>query len=64
MNCVTENDLRAYHDGELDAAARQEIEAHLASCAPCASRFGKWRRRRSACRGVFRRWMPERRTQL
>ena len=39
MNCVTENDLRAYHDGELDAAARQEIEAHLANCAPCASRL-------------------------
>jgi Putative zinc-finger len=39
MNCVTENDLRAYHDGELDSAARVQIEAHLASCAPCAKRL-------------------------
>jgi hypothetical protein len=39
MNCVTENDLRAYHDGELDAAVREQIETHLASCASCASRL-------------------------
>jgi anti-sigma factor RsiW len=39
MNCVTENDLRAFHDGELDAAKRQQVEPHLTSCAPCASRL-------------------------
>lgn len=39
MNCVTENVLRAYHDGELEAVARPEIEAHLASCGECGARL-------------------------
>jgi hypothetical protein len=41
MNCVSENILRAYHDGELDAVEHVEIEAHLAGCAPCAKRLQK-----------------------
>jgi hypothetical protein len=39
MNCVSENILRAYHDGELDAGEWREIEAHLASCSACAKRM-------------------------
>ncbi|MEQ1473468.1 MAG: zf-HC2 domain-containing protein, partial [Candidatus Acidiferrum sp.] len=38
MNCVSENILRAYHDSELDAAERGQVEAHLASCDSCAQR--------------------------
>ena len=33
MNCVSENSLRAYQDGELSGVEGIEIEAHLASCA-------------------------------
>src|SRR5450755_635189 len=39
MNCVSENILRAYQDGELDAAGRREVEVHVASCASCAKRL-------------------------
>lgn len=38
MNCIAENILRAYHDGEVETAAALEIEAHLASCAACVKR--------------------------
>lgn len=39
MNCMSENQLRAYHDGEVHAAERPELEAHLASCALCEKRY-------------------------
>jgi hypothetical protein len=39
MSCLSENILRAYHDGEVDAVERPEIEAHLASCAQCGERL-------------------------
>jgi len=39
MNCISESVLRAYHDGELDVLERPEIEAHLATCAPCGNRL-------------------------
>jgi hypothetical protein len=39
MNCVSENSLRAYQDGELSAAEQPEIEAHLSSCAACSKRL-------------------------
>lgn len=39
MNCIAENILRAYHDGEVEAVAVPEIEAHLASCATCVKRL-------------------------
>jgi hypothetical protein len=39
MNCVSENNLRAYHDAELGAAVDSEIEAHLATCASCSHRL-------------------------
>jgi hypothetical protein len=41
MNCVSENNLRAYHDAELGAAQDTEIEAHLSGCAECAKRLGE-----------------------
>ncbi|MDP9337732.1 MAG: zf-HC2 domain-containing protein [Acidobacteriota bacterium] len=39
MNCVAENILRAYQDGELSATERQEIEIHVANCGSCAKRL-------------------------
>src|SRR3984957_20776833 len=39
MNCVSENNLRAYHDAELGAVQYSEIEAHLAGCAECTKRL-------------------------
>src|SRR6202162_1668350 len=36
MNCVSENNLRAYQDGELSDVERVEIEAHLNTCATCS----------------------------
>jgi len=41
MNCVSENNLRAYHDAELSPVQGAEIEAHLARCAECAKRLGE-----------------------
>jgi hypothetical protein len=39
MNCVSENMLRAYQDGELDAADRAEVEKHVATCEACAQKL-------------------------
>ena len=39
MNCDSENILRAYEDGEVDAAGRAEIEIHLADCKSCGKRL-------------------------
>jgi Putative zinc-finger len=39
MNCVSENSLRAYQDGELSDVERAEIESHLSSCSACAKRL-------------------------
>jgi hypothetical protein len=39
MNCVSENILRAYQDGELDLTGRLEVEAHVANCGLCARRL-------------------------
>jgi hypothetical protein len=39
MNCVSENSLRAYQDGELHGAEGEEIETHLSICAECGKRL-------------------------
>jgi Putative zinc-finger len=39
MNCPNPNSLRAYYDGEIDAANRPEIELHLANCPECRARL-------------------------
>lgn len=41
MNCLSENVLRAYHDGELIGAGRGEAEIHLSTCARCRQQLGK-----------------------
>jgi anti-sigma factor RsiW len=35
MDCTYRPRLDAYHDGQLDPAARADIERHLESCPPC-----------------------------
>jgi anti-sigma factor RsiW len=36
-DCTFSQQLGAYHDGELDAIRRGEVERHLAQCADCAT---------------------------
>lgn len=39
MNCLSEEMLRAYHDGEVVGEARREMESHVAGCAECQARL-------------------------
>jgi len=41
MNCLSENTLRAYHDGELAGASRAEAEIHMSACARCREQLQK-----------------------
>lgn len=41
MNCLSENTLRAYHDGELIGAGRGEAELHLSTCMRCREQLEK-----------------------
>ena len=41
MNCLSENVLRTYHDGELTGAGRAEAEIHLSACARCREQLEK-----------------------
>lgn len=43
--------LHAYFDGELDLARSLDVEAHLSSCAACASELANLRALRSGLRG-------------
>ena len=38
MTCPNQNSLRAYYDGEVDAAIHPQIEQHLAGCPECRAR--------------------------
>jgi hypothetical protein len=51
MNC-REVPLDEYLDGELDASARLEVEAHLASCEVCGKELGRSRRLENLLRRV------------
>ena len=37
MSCTWSEKVHQYHDGELDAQARQLVERHLQECAACAA---------------------------
>jgi hypothetical protein len=39
MNCISENNLRAYRDGEIEGNERLVIAEHLAGCAQCTARL-------------------------
>jgi hypothetical protein len=42
MNCKDiEQLLQAYHDGELDATQRREVESHLAECPHCQAKLAE-----------------------
>jgi anti-sigma factor RsiW len=56
-DCEREPTVGAYHDGELSGAAREEFEAHLATCPSCAAELKRVR--------AVSRWMePLRRPAL
>ncbi|HYL61973.1 MAG TPA: zf-HC2 domain-containing protein [Candidatus Methylomirabilis sp.] len=41
MNCLSEEILRAYHDGELGSNERAAMESHVSSCRECRARLGQ-----------------------
>lgn len=43
MSHPTEGELQSYLDGEVSAAARAEVEAHLAGCSVCAGQLAELR---------------------
>ena len=63
MNCVSENSLRAYQDGELSAVERVEIRAHLDTCAPCSNRLREITATSERVTGKWLLWAPHRRKQ-
>lgn len=56
---VSEHDLHAYVDGELDAAARQRVERHLAAHPQDAARVRDWAAQRAALRLRLGAWPEE-----
>jgi anti-sigma factor RsiW len=40
-DCVFANQLNAYHDGELDEAVREQVQAHLATCPSCRAELSQ-----------------------
>lgn len=53
MSMISENDLHAYVDGELDPARAAEVEAHLAADHEAAQRVAGWRRQKEALHALF-----------
>lgn len=53
MDEVNERDLHAYVDGQLDAARRQEVEAHLAADPAAAEKVAAYRRQTAMLHGLF-----------
>jgi anti-sigma factor RsiW len=53
MNEVTEQDLHAYVDRQLDAARRQEVEAHLAADPVAAEKVVAYRRQNETLHALF-----------
>jgi anti-sigma factor RsiW len=49
-----------YHEGTLDEAQRQEIEAHLAACEPCRAAYAELEGMVSALSGLHRMSAPQR----
>lgn len=53
MSKITETDLHAYADGQLDEARRLRVEAHLAHDAQAAEAVRVWRGQNEALRAVY-----------
>ena len=52
MSNITQSDLHAYADGQLDEARRLRVEAHLAHDAGAAESVRAWRGQNEALRGA------------
>lgn len=57
-HAVHEDDLSAYVDGQLDAAARERIGTHVAACSACQATVADLRELRSAMRAMPRATAP------
>lgn len=53
MSMISEHDLHAYADGELDPARTADVEAHLAADHEAAQRVAAWRRQNEALHALF-----------
>ncbi|MFA5913687.1 MAG: anti-sigma factor [Burkholderiales bacterium] len=53
MSNITESDLHAYADGQLDETRRLRVEAHLAHNAPAAENVRAWREQNEALRALY-----------
>ncbi len=53
MSHISDNDLHAYADGQLDDARRIEVEAHLAHHADAAEAVRVWRKQNEALRQLY-----------
>ena len=53
MSTISENDIHAYVDGQLDEAQRLRVEAHLAQDALAAERVRAWRDQNEALRVLY-----------
>jgi anti-sigma factor RsiW len=53
MSMISENDLHAYVDGELDPARTAEVEARIAADPDAGRRVAAWRRQKEALHGLF-----------
>lgn len=50
---ISDNDLHAYADGELDPARVAEVEAHIGADPGAAQRVADWRRQKEALHALF-----------
>ncbi len=53
MSTITETDLHAYADGQLDEARRLRVEAHLVDNARAAENVRVWREQNAALRTLY-----------
>ena len=53
MSNITETDLHAYADGQLDEALRLRVEAHLAHDAQASAAVSVWREQNDALRALY-----------
>ncbi len=53
MSNITETDLHAYADGQLDDARRVQVEAHLANDVAAGERVRAWRGQNEALRSLY-----------
>jgi len=59
MNDITETDLHAFADGQLEEARRLRVEAHLATDAAAAESVRIWREQGEALRALYNRVLNE-----